>query len=101
MNELDDLFRTARANEPYLTDAGFTAGVLARLPRPRELPLWLKNVVLLAATAAGSALAAWQLPVAPLAAELGALTLHPMMLAAAAIAVYLGSYAAIWAADRV
>src|SRR3990172_2412639 len=62
-DKLEALFATMRQSEPYLPDDGFTARVMANLPKVRELPEWQKNGILLAFTALGSALAAWPLPV--------------------------------------
>ena len=62
-DKLEALFAATRQSEPYLPDDGFTAGVMARLPQPRELPQWQKNGILLGCTALGSAIAAWSLPV--------------------------------------
>jgi hypothetical protein len=56
---LDALLRDDAEN--YLPDNGFTARVVAVLPARRRHP-WARLVVLSAATLAGAALAAWQLP---------------------------------------
>lgn len=62
-NKFDKLLAEIRHSEPYLQDNGFAAGVPARLPEARELPLRLKNTILLLFTALGSCLSAWQFPV--------------------------------------
>ena len=70
MKDIDNLIAELRSTEPYLADSGFTAVVMAQLPRSRELPLWLKNLILLCATALGSAIVATQLPAGSLASLL-------------------------------
>ena len=70
MKDIDNLFAELRTSEPYLADSGFTAVVMAQLPRSRELPLWVKNLMLLSATALGSAIVATQLPAGNLASVL-------------------------------
>lgn len=100
MNDLDQLFQELRQTEPYLPDTGFTAAVIVQLPRRNELPLWIKNLLLLAATAAGSAVVAWQLPAAELLSFMASSTLTPQFLGAATIAVYLFSYAAVWVSQQ-
>ena len=55
---LDALLREA---DVYIPDDGFTARVIAVLPRRRRRP-WLRLAVLSVATLAGAGLAAWQLP---------------------------------------
>lgn len=62
MKDLDLMFRELRTTEPYLNDNGFTAVVMAQLPAQRELPMWVKNLLLLGATLLGSAIVATQLP---------------------------------------
>jgi len=55
---LDALLREA---DVYIPDNGFTARVVAALPRRRRHS-WLRLGVLSVATLAGAGLAAWQLP---------------------------------------
>ncbi len=62
MKDIDNVFAELRGSEPYLADAGFTDVVMAQLPTNRELPFWLKNLILLAAAALGSIMVAMQLP---------------------------------------
>ena len=71
----DDIFRRLRKSEPYLEDNGFTAAVMAHLPKQAELPLWQKSGLIILFGLIGVALAASMLPVqitpmAPLAAML-------------------------------
>jgi len=61
-NDFDNLLGALRNSEPYFDDAGFSAGVISRVALTRRLPAWLANLVLLAFTAVGSALAAWLTP---------------------------------------
>ena len=61
-DEFDNLLGALRSSEPYFDDAGFSARVISRVATTRRLPAWLANLVLLAFTAVGSALAAWLTP---------------------------------------
>jgi len=100
MKDIDNLFSELRGTEPYLSDAGFTSAVLSQLPRPRELPLWVKNVLLLSATVAGSAVVAWQLPAVELASLIASFKLNVQVLVGAVFTVYMFSYGAIWVAQK-
>ncbi|OGT81702.1 MAG: hypothetical protein A3H91_10540 [Gammaproteobacteria bacterium RIFCSPLOWO2_02_FULL_61_13] len=116
MKDIDNLCAELRISEPYLTDSGFTAVVMAQLPRSRELPLWEKNLILLGATALGSAIVATQIPAGSLASALMAMTslpgvdLHivltlvaqklPIILIASAAISYILPFGAILAARR-
>lgn len=100
MNDIDDIFKELRRTEPYLSDAGFTAAVVAQLPRPNELPMWVKNGMLLAATLAGSAVVAWALPAAEMVSLMTSFKLSVQLLVAGSIGVYLFSYGAIWVAQK-
>ena len=101
MTDIDKLFSELRRTEPYLPDAGFTAAVIAQLPRPNELPMWVKNAMLLAATLAGSAVVAWSMPADGMLSLITAsFKLSVQLLVAASIGVYLFSYGAIWVAQK-
>jgi len=50
-----------RESDVYIPDDGFTARVVAALPRRRKRS-WLRLAVLSGATLVGAGLAAWQLP---------------------------------------
>ncbi|MBI2992758.1 MAG: hypothetical protein HYY48_01110 [Gammaproteobacteria bacterium] len=100
MNDIDNLFSELRRTEPYLSDAGFASAVMAQVPRRRELPMWVKNLLLLSATVAGSAVVAWQLPAVELVSLITSMKLSLQTFAAAAITVYLFSYGAIWVAEK-
>ena len=100
MNDIDKLFGELRRSEPYLSDAGFASAVLAQLPQPSELPVWVKNLMLLAATVAGSAVVAWQLPVIDLVSQFISIKLNAQLFAAAAFTVYMFTYGAIWVAQK-
>jgi len=58
-NDFESLLGALRNTEPYIADAGFSAGVISRVATTRRLPGWLANLILLGFTAIGSALAAW------------------------------------------
>ena len=79
MKDIDKLFAELRTGEPYLADGGFSAVVMAQLPGNRELPLWLKNLILLGATALGSAIVAMQLPAGNVASVLLSVASVPAM----------------------
>lgn len=104
--KLDEMFRKLRNSEPYIADDGFTAGVMARLPEARQLPMWLTNLILLGFTAIGSALAAWQIPLMKLfslvSVALQSLSLPgPLpVLGVAALGTFMLSYAVIWLAQN-
>jgi hypothetical protein len=53
----DTLDRQLRDAVPYIDDDGFTARVMAKLPATRREPRWLRPMILLGATALGSAVA--------------------------------------------
>ena len=111
---IDDIFGELRVTEPYLSDDGFSSAVMLRLPEAAELPLWVKNLILLAATAFGSALVTWQLPLEKLTtllatqtvllstqtALLSIQTLTLPVFAGAAAVIYLLSYGAIWGVQQ-
>ena len=97
---IDDIFGELRDSEPYLSDHSFTSAVMLRLPETTELPFWIKNLILLIATAFGSALATWQLPLQELIALLSFQTLSLTVFTSAAAAIYLLSYGAIWWAQQ-
>ena len=99
-DNLDNIFAQLRRTEPHLPDEGFTRAVLVQLPEPYELPLWIKNLLLLGATGIGSAIAAWQMPAVKLSQLMA---MHGMLLPALGIAatvVYLLSGTVIWAARK-
>lgn len=102
----DDMLAALRSTEPYLADDGFTSGVIARLPEARQLPLWLTNLIMLGFTAAGSAIAAWQLPLMKLVSfattSIPSLASIPSLpvLGVAAISTFLISYIVIWLAQN-
>lgn len=102
----DNMLGALRSTEPYLADDGFTSAVIARLPEARQLPFWLTNLIMLGFTAAGSAIAAWQLPVVKLLsftstsiASLASISPLPV-LGVAAISTFLMSYIVIWLAQN-
>lgn len=60
MNETqqeDWLDRQLREAAPYIDDAGFTSGVLAKLPAPRQKPVSLRGTILVGITLLGCVLA--------------------------------------------
>jgi len=100
MKDIDSVLAAMRRSEPYFEDHGFTAAVLAALPEERELPLWVKNLIMLAATMAGSGLAAWQLSGMRLDALLDGVSLNYATIATAALFVYAFTSAAVWTVRR-
>jgi hypothetical protein len=111
MTDLDRVAGMLRRSEPYVADNGFTSAVLARLPSARTLPLWEQNLILLAATVIGSAIAAWQVPAAgfvsfvsatmrplfDLAPALGQFQSTTTLIVAGAAAVYVLASVSMWA----
>ncbi len=95
-DKLDKLLTELRQSEPYLHDDGFTAAVTAKLPEIYELPIWLKNLIILLATVAGSAITVWQIPVHKLILFANSLPLTLPVLAMVAVGVYLMSYVVVW-----
>jgi len=100
MNHIDSMLATIRHSEPYFDDHGFTVAVLSALPEERELPLWIKNAMMIGATAAGSAVVAWQAAGIRPEALLSQLTLDTTTVAIAALCVYAFSSAMVWVVRR-
>ena len=100
MNELDNIITELRTSEPYLHDGDFTAGVMRQLPEQRTLPWWVKNLILMTATVAGSALAAWEMPVQEITNVIFSFSFNLQTLGAAALVTYLLSGAALWLGRR-
>ena len=89
---LDKFFSEIRSSDPYIDDDGFTLGVLNSLPAARELPLWIKNSILMLATLLGTAMAAWQLPVMELISSIATASVSIPMLIAIVAATYAMSF---------
>jgi anti-sigma factor RsiW len=53
----DTLDRQLREAAPYIDDDGFTARVMARLPRARREPRWLRAMILVGLAILGSGVA--------------------------------------------
>ena len=100
MKDIDSVVAQLRRSEPYFEDHGFTAAVLATLPEERELPLWIKNLIMIGATAAGSAVVAWQASGIKTEALLAQVTLDYTTIGVAALFVYAFSSAAVWVVRR-
>jgi hypothetical protein len=100
MSDIDSLVAQLRRSEPYFEDRGFTAAVLAALPEERELPLWVKNLIMVGATTAASAVVAWQMSGLRLESLLGQVSFDYMTIGAAALFVYAFSSAAVWVVRR-
>ena len=100
MNDIDTMLVAMRRSEPYFESHGFTAAVLAALPEERELPLWIKNLMVVGATAAGSAVVAWQAAGIRPEALLPQITLNTTTIGVAALCVYAFSSAMVWTVRR-
>ena len=100
MKNIDSVAAQLRQSEPYFDDHGFTAAVLAALPEDRQLPLWVKNLIMVGATAAGSAVVAWQMAGLHLEPLLGQVSFGYTTIGAAAVFVYAFSSATVWVARR-
>jgi hypothetical protein len=96
MTDIEQVLGRMRQTEPYFEDRGFTAAVLAALPEERELPLWVKNLILIGATATGSGIVAWQLKGASLENVFTGIAPGPWTIATAALLVYAFCSAAVW-----
>jgi hypothetical protein len=98
---LDATMARLRQSEPILTDGDFTATVITQLVPTKELPVWISNGILLGATALGSAILAWQIPLAAPASLFNAATANlPAVLIAAVVFTYGGALVALWATDQ-
>jgi hypothetical protein len=100
MNDIESVIGQLRRTEPYFEDRGFTAAVLAALPEGRELPLWVKNLIMIGATAAGSAVVAWQMSDLRPEVLLSQVTLDYTTIGIAALFVYAFSSATVWVVRR-
>jgi hypothetical protein len=100
MTDIDGILARMKRSEPYFEDRGFTAAVLAALPEDRELPLWVKNLIMVGATAAGSGVVAWQAAGLKPEALLSQLSLNTTTVAVAALFVYAFSSAMVWVVRR-
>jgi len=100
MNDIDSVLAAMRRSEPYFEDHGFTAAVLAALPEERQLPLWVKNLMMVGATAAGSGVVAWQAAGLRPEALLSQISLDYTTIGLAALLVYAFSSATVWIARR-
>lgn len=97
----DDIFRRLRKSEPYLEDNGFTAAVMAHLPKQAKLPLWQKNGLiilfgLIGAVLAGSMLPLQITPIAALAAMLTDQIVKLEVFGLTAAATFALAGAALW-----
>lgn len=84
-DDFENLLGELRNTEPYFDDAGFSARVISRVATTRRLPGWLANLVLLAFTAVGSALAAWLTPA-------GSQLIHAITQAVTAMLAFEGAF---------
>ncbi len=99
--DLDTVAARLRQTEPAVADEAFVAAVMTRLPASEALPSWLKNVILLAATALGSAIVAWHVPVAILPELLNtAVADWPEVLGSSIALIYAAAFAALWTTAR-
>ena len=99
-HDIDSLFAASREAEPYLDGGAFTSAVMAQLPRPRELPAWVKNSLLLGATVLGSVPAAINLPIRELIMEIVPTVQTIPFMAMAAVVMFTMSYGVAWLAQK-
>ena len=98
---VESLATSLRLTEPTIADNGFATAVMAQLPRANELAAWKKNTLLLAATALGSAVVAWKVPLTAVPELLAAATADWLMLFGTAVMVtYSAAAAAVWTARK-
>ena len=101
IENLDATLARLRESEPAFSGGDFTASVVTRAWRSNQLPPWMSNGILLGATALGSAIVAWQIPLAaPVGLLNAAATNFSAVLIAGVALTYGGALAAIWAAGR-
>ena len=104
-DNFEQMLGALRETEPYIADDGFTSGLIARLPEASELPAWMSSLIMLVFTSVGSAIAAWQLPVAKLVSlttsSIGSIpAFHSIpMLGIGAVTTFLLAYAVVWMAQ--
>ncbi|MCV6604366.1 MAG: hypothetical protein OIF34_03605 [Porticoccaceae bacterium] len=105
-DELDALFNSARATEPYLKDNGFSDSVIGSLPTQpgRRLSTVKKNALILGSAVLGTGCAAAlfpsQLPVAQWLTQIPDVTLGLPALAAVAGGLLVVAGTVIWANYR-
>ena len=98
---LDALAARLRQTEPAVADGNFTAAVMAQLPPTNVRPTWLRDGLLLGATALGSAIVAWQTPLPAVASLLDAVSTNFQALTLAGVGLTYGAaFAAVWVANR-
>ena len=96
---IDSISARLRQTEPTITDGDFTAAIMTQLPRSRDLPAWQKNLILLTATALGSAIVTWQVPLTAIPDLLNvAATDWLALLGTAVVLAYGAAGAAVWMA---
>jgi len=101
IDKFDAHLARLRESEPTIVDDGFTAAVMTRLPRANALPAWISNSIVLGATAIGSAIVAWRIPLPPAGVLLDAATTNlPALLIAAVALTYSTAAGALWTANR-
>jgi len=101
IDKLDATLARLRESEPTISDDGFTAAVMIRLPHNNELPTWISNAIMLGATAMGSAIVAWRIPLPPANVLLEVATANlPALLIAAVALTYTTAAGALWTAGR-
>ena len=101
IENLDTTLARLRESEPTFSGGDFTASVITQLARSNQLPAWISNGILLGATALGSAIVAWQIPLAVPVGLLNAAAANFSAVLIAGVALtYSGALAAVWAAHR-
>jgi len=101
IDKLDATLARLRESEPSIADDGFTAAVMTRLPRANALPTWISNTIMLGATAMGSAIVAWRIPLPPADVVLEVATANlPALLIAAVALTYSTAAGALLTANR-
>ncbi|MDJ0926510.1 MAG: hypothetical protein QNJ73_02575 [Gammaproteobacteria bacterium] len=100
-DRLNRIAARLRQSEPEVPDRGFSNAVMAQLPTARQLPVWIRNTLLLAATMLGAVAAAAQLPPGTFFEVLELIGDNAQLaLAAAAGWVYAASLASLWFVRR-
>lgn len=97
---LDTLAARLRQTEPAITDGDFARAVLAQLPPRRVWRERLHDGLFLGATALGSAIVAWQMPLPAVTSVLDMVSANPQVAVLTGVALtYATAGAALWTTD--
>ncbi len=99
-DSIDQLFATSREFEPYISDEGFTAGVMARLPAARLIPFWKECLITLAFTLVGCLVALYFFPAGQLLSSLpSSFVISPLTIGGLSALIALMAGSTCWAVE--